>query len=317
MNDAKKRVFISYASEEDIIARKIEDLIRKAFGNLIEVFTSASGIRAGQLWFRRISDEARKTDLLVAICSPFSISKMWLAFEAGAAWSREIDIIPICHSGLTRFQLPDPFRQFHSLEIPSDDFPQELVSAISTQLSIDMPLIDNVSAEKELKLAIHSVEDQVKPFDIFLSTPLATFDDPNKRVVFLTELRDVLGSLFRHQSLRNFHYCLDTIESFSLSQPPFLAADITIQRLRKSKKFLMIVPEESMPSSCFVEAGIAIGLNIPSVYFVRNRKCLPNLLREVRGARGVQISVIEFSNMGEIAKLVDTYGSKLWPNITA
>lgn len=314
MDSPKKRVFISYASEEEVIAKKIEDLIIEVFGPSVDVFTSASGVRAGQIWFKRIGDEARNSDLLIVICSPFSISRMWLSFEAGAAWSREISIIPVCHSGLTRLQLPDPFRHFHGLEIPTPEFPKQLVSEISIELSIDTPPIDSAKYTQELKLAMQIVESQVKPFDVFISTPLAGIPDKQFREAFLIEMRKVITCVAEQESLHKFHYCLDTIENFSLNQPPFMAADITIDTLRQSKKFLMIVPQENLPSSCFVEAGIALALNIPSVYFIKSPRCLPNLLRDVRSAA---IGIAPFEEMSEIVDQIQQNGSALWRNTTA
>jgi hypothetical protein len=316
MTNKKKRLFISYANEEAIVAKKIEDILRFIFDDKIEIFSSASGLKAGQKWFKRITDEAQKFDTLIVICSPFSLSKMWLAFEAGAAWSRDIDIIPICHSGTTRTQLPDPFRQYHSLEIRSKTFVEEFISAIATHFEFtDLPSYDNEYIAEGLKAAVYSVRDEVKPIDVFVSTPFSSFGVDHEKKAFLIELREVLKSLMTHSSLRNFHYCLNTIEDFSLDQPHFLASEISIQKLRQSKKFLMIVPYETLPSSCFVEAGIAIGLKIPSVYFVRSRKCLPNLLREVGGVNRADVSVDEFDSVAEVAAKLRGFGPQMWPNI--
>ncbi len=241
---------------------------------------------------------------------------MWLAFEAGAAWSRNIDIIPICHSGMTRAQVPDPFRQYHSLGIRSKTFVEDFISAIAAHFEFaDLPSFDDEHIAEDLKTAVYSVRDEVKPIDVFVSTPFSSFGVDHEKKAFLIELREVLKSLMTHSSLRNFHYCLNTIEDFSLDQPHFLAFAISIQKLRQSNKFLMIVPYETLPSSCFVEAGIAIGLKIPSVYFVRSRKCFPNLLREVGGVNRADVSVDEFSSLAEVAAKLRGFGPQMWPNI--
>lgn len=48
----------------------------------------------------------------VILCSPESVARPWIQFEAGAAQIRGIPIIPICHSGLTPAQLPVPLSEW-------------------------------------------------------------------------------------------------------------------------------------------------------------------------------------------------------------
>ena len=40
------------------------------------------------------------------LCSPASVQQPWIWFEAGAGWIRDIDVVPLCHSGMTPDRLP-------------------------------------------------------------------------------------------------------------------------------------------------------------------------------------------------------------------
>lgn len=50
--------------------------------------------------------------------------------------------------------------------------------------------------------------------------------------------------------------------------------------LELSKRFIMVLPDR-IYSSALVEAGYALALNIPSVYFIKERVHLPSSLQEV------------------------------------
>src|SRR5262245_419366 len=110
-----KQAFISHINEEAEVAAKLKAALTRDFLRMLDVFVSSDGesISAGNDWLKSIRDALQKSDLMLILCSPSSIHRPWVNFEAGAAWMRNIPLIPLCHAGLTLRDLPAPlsFRQ--------------------------------------------------------------------------------------------------------------------------------------------------------------------------------------------------------------
>lgn len=106
----KRLVFISHIAEEKEIALAFKDLIENSFLGMIEVFVSSDedSIRMGQKWLDEISNALKMCAIEIILCSPKSIHRPWINFEAGAGWVRDISVIPLCHSGIEPSKLPMP-----------------------------------------------------------------------------------------------------------------------------------------------------------------------------------------------------------------
>jgi len=107
---SKSVVFISHIGDEAEIAIEFKDLIENQFLGMIDVFVSSDGssITMGQKWLSDISDALGECAVEIVICSPKSVKRPWINFEAGAGWVRGIPVIPLCHSGMVPSGLPVP-----------------------------------------------------------------------------------------------------------------------------------------------------------------------------------------------------------------
>jgi L-histidine Nalpha-methyltransferase len=103
-------IFISHISDESELADVLKDAISKDFLGIARVFVSSDleSIQAGQLWLNEIEQRLEGAAAVVVFCSPKSISRPWINFEAGAAWLHKKPIVPVCYNGLTLGQLPMP-----------------------------------------------------------------------------------------------------------------------------------------------------------------------------------------------------------------
>ncbi len=110
MNTSKPLVFISHITEEKEIAVAFKELIESSFLGMLDVFVSSDedSIHMGQKWLGRISNGLKTCTIEIVLCSPKSILRPWINFEAGAGWVRDIPVIPLCHSGIEPAKLPMP-----------------------------------------------------------------------------------------------------------------------------------------------------------------------------------------------------------------
>jgi TIR domain len=106
----KPLLFISHIAEEKELAIAFKELVEGQFLGMLDVFVSSDedSIAMGQRWLDNITLALKSCKIEIIICSPQSIRRPWINFEAGAGWVRDIPVIPLCHSGIEPSQLPMP-----------------------------------------------------------------------------------------------------------------------------------------------------------------------------------------------------------------
>jgi hypothetical protein len=118
-----RRAFISHISEEANVAAALKRALLRDFLGMMELFVSSDteSISAGEEWLSAIENALSDCSMLLILCSPKSVGRPWINFEAGAAWMRQVPLIPICHSSLTPRDLPMPLslRQAIRLDDPA------------------------------------------------------------------------------------------------------------------------------------------------------------------------------------------------------
>lgn len=122
-------IFLSHVSTEGLLALVLKEWIQALFDDRIKVFVSSDikNIAAGDPWLGDIRRALERSQLLIILCSPHSVTRPWVNFEAGCAWLKRIPVIPICHSGMKPDHLPSPLFLFEGLEMNAVDFPEKLV----------------------------------------------------------------------------------------------------------------------------------------------------------------------------------------------
>ncbi|KII75246.1 toll/interleukin-1 receptor domain-containing protein [Vibrio renipiscarius] len=115
----KKLVFISHITEESELAVILSEEIKKSYLGMLDTFVSSDGqsLPAGGRWIDQIDTALNQSAIQISLCSPQSIKRPWINFEAGASWIRKIPVVPVCHSGLTKGDLPIPLAMLQAADI--------------------------------------------------------------------------------------------------------------------------------------------------------------------------------------------------------
>lgn len=129
-------VFISHIEPEASLASVLKDWVESAFVGGVKVFVSSDGddVTAGDQWFQKIGKALTDAKVLLVICSTRSVHRPWINFETGAGHIKEVPVIPICHTGMTRETLPTPLSFFQALDTEEDDFENKLMAALAKHL---------------------------------------------------------------------------------------------------------------------------------------------------------------------------------------
>lgn len=159
-------VFLSHVTEEAPLAAAIQDWIERVFGDDVAVFRSSNTRRdliAGNRWWHdRIRPALNEAELMVVICSAASIRKFWIAFELGHADRGGITIVPICHTGLSKSDLPAPISDWQALDLLDPTFPVDLMISIGAKLGLAADAIPGFSAA-EMSQAIADAHNAIAP----------------------------------------------------------------------------------------------------------------------------------------------------------
>lgn len=154
------KVFISHITEEARLAKVLKSRIENTFAGNVDCFVSSDNqdIPAGSKWLDKIKDGLNGSKLSIILCSPVSISRPWINFEAGASWIKDIPLVPICHSGLTKSSLPSPLSTFQGLDIDDDKFTHDFLSSMAKHLEFSqIPDINHSDFKQEIKKSLSSI----------------------------------------------------------------------------------------------------------------------------------------------------------------
>jgi hypothetical protein len=154
------KVFISHISEEAPLAHVLKEWMEGSFPGLIEVFVSSDihDLPGGRKWLDEIDTALQDAQLFLVLCSPHSLPRPWINFETGCAWIKRIPILPLCHSGQAKGNLPPPISEFQALEVEDPSFIGDFLSSLAEHLSISkLPRIDQRAMKDEIGSALAQI----------------------------------------------------------------------------------------------------------------------------------------------------------------
>jgi hypothetical protein len=140
----KAVVFISHIANESEIAIAFKELIESAFLGMIDVFVSsdADSIGMGEKWLEQITSALKSCSIEIVLCSPESVKRPWINFEAGAGWIREIPVIPLCHSGIEPSKLPLPLNLLQAANASEISSLKLIFPVLASAIGAKTPAVD-------------------------------------------------------------------------------------------------------------------------------------------------------------------------------
>lgn len=153
----KKTVFISHITEESDLAQIISEQIKNSYLGMLDTFVSSDGesIPTGSRWLTSIDTALSESAIQISLCSPQSVKRPWINFEAGASWIRKIPVIPFCHSGMTKTTLPIPLSMLHAADYNNQIDLEHMFSTLSNVLGSATPSVDYASFIDKCEQFVH------------------------------------------------------------------------------------------------------------------------------------------------------------------
>ena len=117
----KIRIFVSHASKDRPIAKRLVEAIREAIDvKKTEIrCTSVVGytLTGGTHTSKTLRKEISGAEVLIGLVTPNSLKSTYVLFELGAAWGLRVPTLPLIAGGFSVSDVPDPLRERHVLNL--------------------------------------------------------------------------------------------------------------------------------------------------------------------------------------------------------
>ena len=122
------------ASDRDLailLRARIQDLIP---GLQVFLASKAGEIPTGEDWLAHIHENLKAATSFLLLLTPRSIDRHWVWYEAGVAWSRGCQQLPVTAGGLDRATVHYPLRAAQILDLEQPDDAAQLFRDLGTEL---------------------------------------------------------------------------------------------------------------------------------------------------------------------------------------
>lgn len=93
----KPTIFFSHSSKDKEIVQSVKNKLDKATGGVMDIFMSSDGqsIPFGTNWIHKVEEGLKSATIMFVFVTENSVSSGWIYFEAGYAYSKGIQVIPV------------------------------------------------------------------------------------------------------------------------------------------------------------------------------------------------------------------------------
>lgn len=137
---SKPTLFFSHSSKDKDMILSIRNKLDNATGGAMDIFMSSDGqsIPFGTNWIHKIEEGLQVAKIMFIFVTENSISSGWIYFEAGYAYSKGIQVIPV-GIGIDIGALKAPLSLLQGFNITSEDSLNNFISIINKAFDYRFP----------------------------------------------------------------------------------------------------------------------------------------------------------------------------------
>ncbi|HHU72518.1 MAG TPA: toll/interleukin-1 receptor domain-containing protein [Clostridiales bacterium] len=164
----KPTIFFSHSSKDSSIILPIKNKITATTAKVLDIFMSSDGqsIPFGHNWVHKIEEGLNNAKIMFVFVTPTSINSAWIYFEAGFAYSKNIEVIPV-GIGVNIDQLKAPLSLLQGFNITSADSLNNFITILNRKFDLNF---SETFTELDYKAIFNSVTEiglTLKLSDIF------------------------------------------------------------------------------------------------------------------------------------------------------
>jgi len=136
----KPTIFFSHSGKDGEMILLLKNRLLEITGSTIDIFQSSDGqsIRFGRNWVHRIEEALNDAEIMFVFITPNSMMSNWIYFEAGHAYAKGIDVVPV-GLGLDISTLSAPLSLLQGFNIISCEGLNNLVTSINENFDCKFP----------------------------------------------------------------------------------------------------------------------------------------------------------------------------------
>ncbi len=267
----KPTIFFSHSSKDKELILPIKNKLDNITSNVMDIFMSSDGqsIPFGHNWVHKIEEGLKKAQIMFVFVTPTSINSSWIYFEAGFAYSKGIEVIPV-GLGVNIGQLKPPLNLLQGFDINSYESLNNFVSIINKKFDLKFEesfILDDYS---EL---VQKLIGQPNFFDINEIFPYANYhiqsQIQNGREVIRYDIDNYFLKIKEYLNKKNINY--------SIYEPSLSLGGITKSLLVNGIKF-DIYGYKTEPKNNCANQDHWLSINISTINFAESFILLKDLI---------------------------------------
>ena len=136
----KPVIFFSHSSKDREFILPLKDKLGKVTGGTVDIFMSSDGqsIPFGSNWIHKVEEGLKDARIMFVFVTETSLSSGWIYFEAGFAYSKGIQVVPV-GVGVNIGSLKPPLNLLQGFNITSGDSLNNFISIINRTFTYNFP----------------------------------------------------------------------------------------------------------------------------------------------------------------------------------
>ena len=133
----KPTIFFSHSSKDRDLILPIKNKLAEITSGTMGIFMSSDGqsIPLGRNWVSKIEEGLKNAQIMFIFVTPNSIISDWIYFEAGYAYSKEIEVIPV-GIGVHIGELKAPLNLLQGFDVSSHESLNNFISVINKKFNL-------------------------------------------------------------------------------------------------------------------------------------------------------------------------------------
>ena len=166
----KPTIFFSHSSKDKDLVMSIKSKIDKETSGVLDIFMSSDGqsIPFGTNWIHKIEEGLQLAKIMFVFVTNNSISSGWIYFEAGYAYSKGIQVIPV-GIGIDIGSLKAPLNLLQGFNITSNDSMNNFISIINKKFDYHFNEAFSENDYNEVISFISPIGFRTKNFEVIVS----------------------------------------------------------------------------------------------------------------------------------------------------
>lgn len=134
-----KVAFLSHAARDQKIAIYLKEVLEQEIpGCDVFVSSDTEDLRPGDDWVETVRKNLRDARILLLLATERGLTRPWVWYETGAAWSSRIRMIPCCMGNVRKNELPAPFSSHQAVNIDEASDLQNLLMEIGRVFGLNV-----------------------------------------------------------------------------------------------------------------------------------------------------------------------------------